>query len=279
MRHFIPILFCCILLCACGVQLQVDTYQPAEIELPKGARMRFVIPPGNNDAYELACEMYKGIKESAFFHPLEEPHFYGPVVEVENNTATVLIKNAKQTEDWETRHDASCDGSAACSCSGVEVTGYSLWVEIEVQFNGCTLSDNAYSAHDTSYNEPSLYSKIARKFYQDVMPHPVTHRVRVYPSADNPVLQQAAAACNRGDWKLGASLAERSLKTHPSDAEAHYLLGIIERHNGNFSASDACFRQAFSISPKSRYTAAMRDNIEYAAQEKKALRQLRIPAR
>ena len=164
----------------------------------------------------------------------------------------------------------TCKPDEHCHC--VESVETTLTATVQLELNGQIIYRRTLS--DTSYSDYADYDDVARDIVRDLVPRTVTYSVRIKPQDGNETLEQAAQACKHGDWLSGRSLAESSLQTHPNDPEAYYLLGIIERNERHFSASDSYFRKAAQIEPSSRYTNAIRDNAEIKAKEELARRQL-----
>lgn len=121
---------------------------------------------------------------------------------------------------------------------------------------------------------PEACRDIAEEIMKDLTPHRYTYYVSVKTSEENPTLEQAASACSAGDWSSGKSLVKRAIEQNPDEAEAYYLLGLIERHNRRYSASDANFRKAFSLSAERRYSEAISRNAELQRAESQAKTQL-----
>jgi tetratricopeptide (TPR) repeat protein len=143
---------------------------------------------------------------------------------------------------------------------------------VQLEYHGNILYRRTLS--DTNYSDYADYDDIAVEVVRDLVPRTVRYSVRIKPQEGNTILEQAVQACQQGDWNTGSALAEASLQTYPNDAEAYYLLGIIERNNRNFAASDAHFNRAYAIAPSSRYTSAIRENNVIKQKEDLAISQL-----
>lgn len=117
---------------------------------------------------------------------------------------------------------------------------------------------------------------MAASAMRDLTPHAVTYSEYVDPDDNIPALEQAARACAAGNWTLGRQYATPLLTQYPHCAEAYYLMGLIERHDGDFDASNDYFRQAHRMKPDSKYNSAIRDNENMRRTESIARQQMNI---
>ena len=109
---------------------------------------------------------------------------------------------------------------------------------------------------------------------RDLTPHQVRYSMGVDEVEGNPAVVQAAQACAAGNWEMGRSLAQAALQQNPNEAEACYVLGIIERNARNYTASDSWFSKAYSLKPESKYMSALRGNAQLQNDEQRAHAQL-----
>ena len=242
-------------LCACGTQVQLQTLEPSQVNLSRGSSLRVTSVYNNYASARL---------EDALYNRLAATDFYS----LGGSAAILYIERAHVHQDRYINH--TCKPDEHCHC--VESVETTLTATVQLELNGQIIYRRTLS--DTSYSDYADYDDVARDIVRDLVPRTVTYSVRIKPQDGNETLEQAAQACKHGDWLSGRSLAESSLQTHPNDPEAYYLLGIIERNERHFSASDSCFRKAAQIKPSSRYTNAIRDNAEIKAKEELARRQL-----
>jgi tetratricopeptide (TPR) repeat protein len=115
---------------------------------------------------------------------------------------------------------------------------------------------------------------IAEDVMRDLTPHQVRYSETVDEVETNPAVEQAARACAAGNWEGGRSLARQALAQNPNEAEAYYVLGLIERNARNYTASDAHFRKAHSLNPQGKYLSAIHDNSRLQQDEQRARQQM-----
>ena len=68
--------------------------------------------------------------------------------------------------------------------------------------------------------------------------------------ASQSLLQQTAAAIERGDLAAASRIAEPALKAHPADPVLHNLAGVIAAQRKQFERAETHFRTAIQIAPK-----------------------------
>lgn len=115
---------------------------------------------------------------------------------------------------------------------------------------------------------------IASAVMQDLTPHLEMYAETVDDVDANPSVELAARACATGNWKGGREYAEAALEVNPQEAEAYYVLGLIERNARQYAESDAYFRKAYSLNPARKYAAGVTDNARLKADEQLAQQQL-----
>lgn len=245
----------CMLLISCGMQVQLQTLEPSQVNLKRGTSLRVASVYNNYPSAHL---------EDALYERLAQENFYT----LGGSEAVLYIERAHVHQDRYINH--TCHNSDHCHCTeSVETT---LTATVQLEYHGNILYRRTLS--DTTYSDYADYDDIAVEVVRDLVPRTVRYSVRIKPQDGNTVLEQAVQACQQGDWNTGRALAEASLQTYPNDAEAYYLLGIIERNHRNFAASDAHFNRAYAIAPSSRYTAAIRENNVIKQKEDLAISQL-----
>ncbi len=102
--------------------------------------------------------------------------------------------------------------------------------------------------------------EIARRTMKRLTPHMSTYYEYVDDNEQNPALGQAARACAAGNWSAGRALAQQALSVNPHEAEAYYVLGLVERAERRYAQSDIMFRRAAELKKKSKYAEGIRDN-------------------
>lgn len=264
--HSILLLTLSLLLCACGIQVQLQTVEPSKVNLRMGTSLR-VAPVYRNYAVDRL--------QDALYAQLATTDFYA----LGGNEAILYIERAHIDQERYINH--TCDDKHRhdkhhhhhhCDC--VETVKTTLTATVQLELHGRIIYRRTLS--DTSYSDYADFDDVARDIVKDLVPRTVSYSVSIHPQDGNIVLENAAKACKHGDWQGGQSLAQSSLNTFPNDPEAYYLLGMVERYNRNFRASDDYFRKAASIKPSSRYSSAIRDNATISAKEQLARQQLNM---
>lgn len=241
----ILIMALCGVLSSCGIQIQLENAVPAEVNLGRGAHVEVrdsthAHSPMNRDAARALCR--------AFRHQMAEDGYYIPVAR--GGMADARI----EMYDTHVHHTGEGEHPTARLCTTIEVeSGYRCLYRRR---------EDVYLSRD-SHGHPELYDAardIARKTMKKLTPHVSTYCEYVDENEQNPALGQGARACAAGNWEQGRQLAQQALSVNPNEAEAYYLLGLIERHAQNFAASDEMFRRAASLGNKSKYTEGIRGN-------------------
>ena len=255
----LSVILLCAVLSACGIQIQLENAVPAEVNLGRGTRVEVrdathARSPLNRKASRELCR--------AFRHQIAEDGYYEPVSWGGAEVARIEMRDTHVRFSGEGKH------AAARLCTTVEV---------EVGYR------NLYRSHEDVYlsrdsdGHPALYDAprdIARKTMKKLTPHVSIYCEYVDENEQNPALGQGARACAAGDWLLGRRLAQQALSVNPNEAEACFLLGLIERRDQNFAASDEMFREAAALGNKRKYTEAIRGNA--AIQRNAAAYQLQL---
>ena len=251
---FVWLLVSCVLL-SCGVQVQLQTLEPSAVNLRRGTQLRVVRHTRHPAAARLQDALYEQLADSGFFS-------------LGGNSAILGIEHVRRHTHRYINH--TCKKGERCRCTESVYTD--LEATVQVELGGSILYYKTHS--DTSYSHHADYGAVAASIVKDLVPRAVWYSERVNPADGNEVLEAAAKACAAGDWQSGHVLAERSLQLYPQDAEAYYLLGLIERNNRNFRDSDAFFRQAYTIRPEAKYTNAIYRNADLEQNEAAARAQL-----
>lgn len=243
------VLLLCGLLSACGIQIQMENAVPAAVNLGRGARVAVRDTthshcPLNRDASRALCR--------AFYHQLARDGYYGPPV-----WGSVGMGGAEiELYGTQVHHSGEGDSAAARLCTTVEVN---------VNYrNLYRRHEEVYLSRDSHgcYDFDDAADTIARRTLRKLTPHVETYCEYVEENEQNPALGQGARACAAGDWEQGRRLVQQALAVNPNEAEACYLLGLIERHAQNFAASDEMFRKAASLGTKSKYAEGIRGNAD-----------------
>lgn len=102
----------------------------------------------------------------------------------------------------------------------------------------------------------------------------MSYTERVQGNDENPYIEQGARECAAGNWSTGRAYAQKAIETNPADAEAYFLMGLIERNEQNFSKSSAYFAKANAVKPSGKYTSAIQKNNAISTNEARARKQL-----
>lgn len=248
------ILVSCFLL-SCGVQVQLQTLVPSEVGLRRGTSLRIVKQTCHPAAQRLEDALYEQLADCGFYT-------------LGGNSALLAIRDVHRHTQRYINH--TCKADEECRCT--ETVRTYLEATVQLEYHGQILYHRTHS--DTSYSHFADYAAVAASIVQKLVPRVVWYSERVKPADGNETLRAAAKACADGDWQTGDVLARRSLQEFPQDAEAYYLLGLIERNNRNFGASDAHFRQAYSLHADAKYSNAITRNASLAQNETAAHAQL-----
>ncbi len=244
----------CFLL-SCGVQVQLQTLVPSEVNLRCGTSLRIVKQTRHPAAQRLGNALYNQLADSGFYV-------------LGGNAAVLAIRHVHRHTQRYINH--TCKADEECRCT--ETVRTELEATVQLEYCGQILYHKTHT--DTSYSPHADYEAVAASIVQNLVPRAVWYSERVKPAKGNETLHAAAKACAHGDWQTGDALARRSLQEFPQDAEAYYLLGLIERNNRNFSVSDAHFRQAYSLHADAKYSHAISRNAELKQNEVAARAQL-----
>ncbi len=252
------------LLSACGVQIQMKTLKPAEIDLGRGAALMVRDCEGSRTGRRLADAFRLQIAQDAFY-----AQFHGNTcLELHN----VYIENPPppphKRRKVETRKK-----------SEHYPTPY-LHAVVTVMQDGRQIYRRDYAESIWVNSEGHMELReacadFAAEIMEDLTPRQVTYSEYITPDESNPALEQAARACAVGNWANGKSLAENALRHNPNCAEAYYLLGLIARNDRDFRSSDDYFYRANAIRPASKYAEALQDNARMQKNEARAGWQMR----
>lgn len=241
------LLVVCVVLTSCGIQIQFDMPVPAEVNLGRGCSLAV------RDMERSLCPMEREAARElrrAFYHQIAEDGYYQNVDRGYGRSAQVRIElfNTHVRLSGEGKHET------ARLCTTVEVnSGYR---NLYRKFEDVYLSRD----YDGCYEFYEAAQDIARRTMRVLTPHMTTYNEYVDENDENPSLERAARSCAAGNWSIGRLYAQQALSVNPNEAEAYYVLGLIERKEGNYEQSDVMFRKAAGLKAKGKYTEAIRDN-------------------
>lgn len=246
-------------LSSCGTQIYLEKWQPAQVNLQRGTVLR-VYPEARGPLnYELRRAFDQQIAADGYY----QLYGNGPVADLRLHR--VDIDYTEPPEDDKKKHRRPYPNR-------VELTADVLCQYQRVYRRECS----TYVSHDSDYRPDweAAAEEIARRVMRDLTPHVVRYSETVDAVDNNPSVELAAQACAAGNWEGGRAYAQQALSLNPNEAEAYFVLGLIERHARNYVASDAHFRKAHSLNPMGKYATAINDNVRLQRDEQLAESQL-----
>lgn len=240
-----------VVLPSCGVGIPMEYNVPGQISLKRGSKIGFPSHLGNM----ANCAIY-----DALYNTMERDGYYKPGKFVDTSTRFNMYTD--ETEKY--------------------YQGQLSYVQLDTHvrlMNGSscvynrTFSRSAYAYNGEVDYESPAYS-IARAVVRDLRPHTVSYTERVQGNDENPYIEQGARECAAGNWATGRAYAQKAIETNPADAEAYFLMGLIERNEQNFSKSSEYFAKANAVKPSGKYTSAIQKNNAISTNEARARKQL-----
>ncbi|MBR5521881.1 MAG: hypothetical protein IKV82_00235 [Akkermansia sp.] len=243
-----------LVLASCGVQIQMESAVPAEINLGRGT-MIACEPHGNNVSQKICYAVANRINQDGYY-----------TVGSYNNgkpMAFLEVMNAqlKTTSGQNYSYTDLITTIRIADLNDHQLYRRSLKTDVDEDQYGNLYIDDACRT-------------IARTVMLDLTPHAVTYKEKVSPNDENPAIEMGAKACASGNWELGRSYAQQAIAHNPNDPEAYYLLGLIERNALNYAQSTANFEKAYSIEQKGKYKSAILKNSTFATNEANVRQQL-----
>lgn len=243
-----------LVLASCGVQIQMESAVPAEVNLGRGT-MIACSPHGNNVSQKICYAVANHIRQDGYY-TLGSDNDGKPIAYME-------VMNA-QLETTQSGKYSYTDLIATIRFHDAvdrQLYRRSLKTDVDEDQYGNLYIDDACRT-------------IARTIMLDLTPHSVTYKEKVSPNDENPSIELGAKACAAGNWEQGRSYAQQAIQANPNDAEAYYLMGLIERNALNYAQSTAMFEKANSIEQKGKYKAAIIKNATLSKNEENVRQQL-----
>lgn len=241
-----------LLLCSCGTQIYLEHIEPAAVNLARGTSLSI-----SSENAKLADTVIEHLEKERFYHltPGGKAHLH--LAKLKNRYYTGPVYH-------------TCSQDEVCTCTSedyeeIEATAYlthpgiSPYVQ-EFGGTGDTFSDAC--------------DNLAQQLTQALVPHTETRSFRIIPAGENENLHAAAKACAAGNWELGKNLTTHALKRYPADPEGHFLMGLIERRQGNWHTAAEHMRQALSLREAPDYKEALAETLRLATDSKRARQQL-----
>lgn len=265
-----------VLLSSCGVQIQMSTLSASAAGLGRDTPLCVRTNSWNPVGHLLVDAFNERISADGFFH-LRYQSAGSVILEVSN----VYVEDPPPPGYRRHRHDDHDRKHGKKHKNPPPPPSPKLVATVAVHANGSSYYHRNFRQYisldyDDRMQLRSACQDIARDAMRDLTPHVVTYSEYVKPDDTIPALEQAARACAAGNWALGRQYATALINNRPQCAEAHYLMGLIERHDGNFDASNDYFRQANHLTPDSKYRSALQDNAEMRHTEAVARQQMGI---
>lgn len=242
------------LLCSCGTQIEMVETVPAKVSFGRGTTI--VVNSPMRD-YGLRKEMREHIVANGFYKLADRG---GANSTAYLNFRDVLLKRYEPAKKDQL--------PSARLFATVEVL-HNNYTEYYKSFNESVRLDPQGGEHLEEARH-----HIVRSIMRDITPHDEMFSVWVKGNKENPAIEQGAVACRRGYLDQAESLAKQALKVNPQEAEAYYLLGVVERRRHNFEKSSEYFRKANALAPSFKYSSAIEKNREMVANALKVKRQM-----
>lgn len=243
---------------SCGVGIPMEYNVPGKISLKKGSKIGFHRPSGENMATrEITWALSDTMGRDGYYKPANVYH---------GGCSADIWVRATETEKYYQGQLSYVQVNADVVVDNGNRRVYSR-----------SFSRSAYpsDASSSGINYESPAYSIARTVIRDLRPHSVSYTERVRGNDENPYIEKGARECAAGNWSTGRAYALKAIETNPADAEAYFLMGLIERNAHNFKKSSEYFSKANAIKPSGKYTAAIKKNNSISTNEARARKQLR----
>lgn len=250
-----------LLLSACGVQIQMTTLQPAEIDLGRGAPLTVQDCSHNRESSRLVQAFRRQIANDGFYAQYDG----NTQLELHN----VYVENVP-SRGHHPRHDERGKKSKKEHRPTPRLHGVVVVMNGGRQIYRRDYTQSVYTDIDGRPDMTDACEEFAEEIMGDLTPRKKVYYEYIEPDETNPALEQAAKACSVGNWSIGKELVDNALHQNPNCAEAYYLLGLIARNDRDFQTSDNYFYRANALNSQSKYTDALRDNARMQQDEARA---------
>lgn len=264
-----------LLLSSCGVQIQMTTLSASAAGLGSGTPLCVRNTSWNYTGDMLANAFRERISADGFFH-LRYDGAGSVILELQN----VYVEDPPH-HHHKHHHDKKHDKHDKDHHNPPPPPTPKLNATVVVHSGGSSYYHRSFREYISVDYEGRMDLRdacydLAAAAMRALTPHAVSYSEYVDPDNAIPALEQAARACAAGNWTLGRQYATPLLTSHPNCAEAHYLMGLIERHDGDYNASNDYFRQAHQLAPSGKYRGALQDNERMRQTESAARQQMGI---
>lgn len=230
---------CSAVLSSCGVQIQLESALPAEVNFGRGSRIMFESCSDTDEGDYIL---------SYLFDLMEKDGYYTPCGDGCRSPKAVLgVESYISSQKHKTK-----DGS---------YTTYKLNATVYIgNAYRRSFSSSVYRDSSGGLDTASTCRSIARSVMSDITPQSYTYYEKVKGNDENPYIEQGANQCAAGNWEEGKALALKALEKNANEPEAYFLLGLYERNNMNYDKSNSYFEKANQIKANGKYTSAIRKN-------------------
>lgn len=245
-------------LSSCATQVYLNKWAPSQVDLPRGTVLRVEPETRGPLRHELRRAFEQQIARDDYYRlGGAAPQARLRLHRVHVNMVEPARDDKRHKHSYPNRVELTAD--LLCNYQRVYRRDVSEYVSLDF--------DNRPNWEDAA-------EEIAAEVMRDLTSHQVRYSETVDEVETNPAVEKAALACAAGNWEGGRSLARQALAQNPNEAEAYYVLGLIERNARNYTASDAHFRKAHSLNPQGKYLSAIHDNSRLQYDEQRAHQQM-----
>ena len=244
---------CSTVICSCGVQIQLESARPAEVNFGRGSYLMFQSYAGSVEGESIRDYLWQLMEKDGYYTPCGRGYT--------SAKAVIQIRAYITSEEHRSKNGT--------------YTTYELHATVSIG-NAYSRSFRSSVYKDSSGNlaTDSECYYIAREVMEDITPHSYTYYERVKGNDENPYVEQAANQCAAGNWNEGKALAMKAIEKNANEAEAYFLLGLYERNNMNYPKSNQYFQKAYEIDQDSKYSEAIKDNATLKKNEDAVRQQL-----
>ncbi len=230
---------CSTAICSCGVQIQLASAMPAEVNFGRGSYLMFRSYTDSVEGESIRDYLWQLMEKDGYYSPCGRGYT--------SAKAVIQISAYITSQTHKTQNGT--------------YTTYELHATVAIG-NAYRRSFNTSVYKDSTGNldTESKCRAIARAVMEDITPQSYTYYERVHGNDENPYVEQAAEQCAAGNWDKGKSLALKAIEKNPNEAEAYFTLGLYERNKMNYSKSNQYFKKAYEINQDSKYSEAIENN-------------------
>lgn len=243
---------------SCATQVYLSKWEPSQVDLPRGTLLHVDVETHGPLRHELRRAFTQQIAADGYY----SLHGNGPCTHLRLHHVHVNMVEPSEADKHRKRaypNRVELRADVICNYRRIYRREVSEYVSCDYEYR----PDWAEAAED-----------IAAEVMRDLTPHLSRYSMGVDAVEGNPAVEQAALACAAGNWEQGRALAHAALQQNPDEAEACYVLGIIERNARHYSASDTWFRKAHGLKPDSKYASALQGNALLQQDEQRAYNQM-----